>query len=210
MSASLVTVVAERLALGANSAAELMQALGVSQTTVSKALRVLERSQRVLRMGSTRGARYALRRRVAAIGSQWPIYRIDEQGTAQGLGMLNAIQRDSYYVTAGPGRIPVLFQGLPYYLQDARPAGFLGRAIPAAYPEIALPPRVVDWTEEHFLTYLTQRGSDTGGNLVIGMEALNRSLAGINSPPLVSVHDRVTKYPALAVSAMAGAPPGSS
>ena len=68
MSASLVTVVAERLALGANSAAELMQALGVSQTTVSKALRVLERSQRVLRMGSTRGARYALRRRVAAIG----------------------------------------------------------------------------------------------------------------------------------------------
>jgi hypothetical protein len=69
---------------------------------------------------------------------------------------------------------------------------------------------VVDWTDEHFLTYLTQRGSDAPGNLVIGMESLNRSLAGINSPPLVSVHDRVTKYLALAISAMAGAPPGSS
>jgi hypothetical protein len=210
MSASLVTVVAERLALGANSAAELMQALGVSQTTVSKALRVLERSQRVLRMGSTRGARYALRRRVAAIGSQWPIYRIDEQGTAQGLGMLNAIQRDNYYVTAGPGRIPGLFQGLPYYLQDARPAGFLGRAIPAAYPELALPPRVLDWTDEHFLTYLTQRGADGGGNLVVGVEALNRHLAAINSPAVVAAQKRTAQYPTFAAAAMAGAPPGSS
>jgi hypothetical protein len=210
MSASLVTVVAERLALGANSAAELMQALGVSQTTVSKALRVLERSQRVLRMGSTRGARYALRRRVAAIGSQWPIYRIDEQGTAQGLGMLNAIQRDNYYVTAGPGRIPGLFQGLPYYLQDARPAGFLGRAIPAAYPELALPPRVLDWTDEHFLTYLTQRGADGGGNLVVGVEALNRHLAAINSPAVVAAQKRAAHYPTFAAAAMAGAPPGSS
>ena len=187
-----------------------MQALGVSQTTVSRALRELEQRHDVVRIGSTRGARYALQRRVAAIGSQWPIYRIGEDGTPLELGTLNAIYRDSYYVPAGPERIAGLFQGLPYYLQDARPAGFLGRAIPAAYPELALPPRVVDWTDEHFLTYLTQRGSDAPGNLVIGMESLNRSLAGINSPPLVSVHDRVTKYLALAIGAMAGAPPGSS
>jgi hypothetical protein len=187
-----------------------MQALGVSQTTVSRALRELEHHHEVLRIGSTRGTRYALHRLVAAIGSHWPIYRIGEDGTPRELGTLNAIHSNSYYATAGPARVVGLFQGLPYYIQDARPAGFLGRAIPAAYPELALPPRVVDWTDEHFLTYLTQRGSDAGGNLVIGMEALNRSLAGINSPPLVSVHDRVTKYPALAISAMAGAPPGSS
>jgi hypothetical protein len=210
MSASVVTVVAQRLARGASSAAELMQALGVSQTTVSKALRVLERSQRVLRIGSTRGARYALRRRVAAIGSQWPIYRIDEQGSPQELGTLNAIQRDSYCVTAGTGRIPGLFQGLPYYLQDARPAGFLGRAIPAAYPELGLPPRVVDWTDEHFLIYLTQRGADYGGSLVAGVEALDRYLAAINSQAVVSAQNRPAQYPTLADLAMAGAPPGSS
>jgi hypothetical protein len=210
MPASIAAAVADRLTRGASSAADLMQALGVSQTTVSRALRELEHRHDVLRIGSTRGARYALHRRVAAIGSQWPIYRIGEDGTPLELGTLNAIYRDSYYAPAGPERIAGLFQGLPYYLQDARPAGFLGRAIPAAYPELALPPRVVDWTDEHFLTYLTQRGSDAPGNLVIGMESLNRSLAGINSPPLVSVHDRVTKYLALAISAMAGAPPGSS
>jgi hypothetical protein len=210
MAISIPTVIAERLRRGASSAAELMQALGVSQTTVSRALRDLERRHDVLRMGSTRGARYALYRRVAAIGSQWPIYRIDEEGTPHELGTLNAIYRDSYCATAGPARIAGLFQGLPYYLQDARPAGFLGRAVPAAYPELALPPRVVDWTDEHFLTYLTQRGTDVSGNLVIGAEALNRTLAAINSPPLVSVKERITQYPALAIGAMAGAPPGSS
>jgi hypothetical protein len=210
MATSILTVIAERLKQGACPAAEFMQALGVSQTTVSRALRELERRHDVLRIGSTRGARYALYRRVAAIGSQWPIYRIDEQGTPHELGTLNSICRDSYYATAGPARIAGLFQGLPYYLQDVRPAGFLGRALPAAYPELALPPRVTDWTDEHFLSYLTQRGTDVSGNLVIGAEALNRTLAAIDSPPVVPKKQRATQYPAFAISAMAGAPPGSS
>lgn len=210
MSTAVVTAIAERLALGASSAAELMQALGVSQTTISKALRTLEHGQRVVRIGSTRGARYALRRPVAAIGSQWPIYRIDEYGVPQELGQLNAIQRDSYYVTHGPGRIPGLFQGVPYYLQDARPAGFLGRAIAAAFPELDLPLRVLDWTDDHFLTYLTRRGSDSGGDLVVGAEALDRYLAAVRSPAVVAARDRQARYPALAAAAMAGAPPGSS
>jgi hypothetical protein len=202
--------VSERLALGASSAAELVQALGISQTTASRALRELERSQRVLRMGSTRGARYALRRRVASIGTQWPVYRIDEEGSPRELGTLNAIERDSYYMPAGPERIQGLFRGLPYYLRDARPAGFLGRPVPAAYPELGLPPRVVDWTDEHVLSYLTQREADTVGNLVAGAEALNRYLAAVDAPSVVPAAARVTQYPKLATAAMAGAPPGSS
>ena len=207
---SLTSAITERLSLGASSAAELMQALRVSQTTASRALRELERHQRVLRMGSTRGARYALRRSVAAIGSQWPIYRVDEEGTPRELGALNAIHRDSYYVTADPERIRGVFQAIPYYFEDARPAGFLGRAVPAAYPELGLPPRVVDWTDEHFLTYLTQRGPDTSGNLIVGVEALNRYLAAVQASAVVSRRDRVTAYPRLATAAMAGALPGSS
>src|SRR5258708_375220 len=101
---SLVSAVAERLALGSASAAELSQAFGVSQTTLSRALRALERDHRVLRMGSTRGARYALRRPVAAIGSQWPVYRIDEEGTPQDIGALHSLERNSYYVAGGPER----------------------------------------------------------------------------------------------------------
>jgi HipA-like C-terminal domain len=207
---SIISAVAERLAQGVSSAAELAHALGVSQTTLSRAVRALERDQRVLRMGSTRGARYARRRAVAAIGSQWPVYLIDEEGTPQELGALNALERNAYYVTGGPERIQDLFEGIAYYLQDARPAGFLGRATPAAYPELGLPARVIDWTDEHVLTYLTHRGVDTTGNLIVGTEALNRYLAGTHAPAIVSAQNRITTYPALATAAMAGAPPSSS
>jgi hypothetical protein len=201
--------VAERLAQGSSSTPELMRALSLSQATVSRALRDLERHQRVLRMGSTRGVRYGLRRPVAAVGSQWPIYRIDEEGTPHELGTLDAIQRESYYVTAGPERIRGFFEGIPYYLQDARPAGFLGRAVPNAYPELDLPARVTDWTDEHFLTYLTQRASDTSGDLVVGAESLNRYLAATDAR-IVSADNRAQRYPQLANAAMGGAPPGSS
>jgi hypothetical protein len=187
-----------------------MQALRVSQTTMSRALRELERQQRVIRIGTTRGARYALRYSMASIGSQWPLYLIDEKGTPQELGALTALYRDTYYTTAGPSRIAGTCEGLPYYLQDGRPAGFLGRTIPSSYPELGLPPRVNDWTDEHVLVYLTRRGSDSVGNLIIGVEALNRHLARIHSPPIVSSQDRARAYPEFADAAMAGAPPGSS
>ena len=209
-SASVESAVTERLRLGPASAAELIDSLKVSQTTVSRALRELERQQPVLRMGSTRGARYALRRRIASVGSQWPIYRIDEKGTPQELGALCAIERNAYYVTSGPDRVHGFFPALPYYLQDARPAGFLGRAVPAAYPELGLPARVTDWTDEHFLVYLTQREADSSGNLIVGVAALNRYLSAISPPAVVLAQDRKTHYPAFATAAMAGAPPGSS
>jgi len=207
---SIIHAVAERLALGAASAADLAQALAVSQATLSRTMRALERDHRVLRMGSTRGARYALHRTVAAIGSQWPIYRVDEEGTPHEMGDLHALARDSYYVTGGPQRIQRLTEGLPYFLQDGRPAGFLGRTVPAAYPELDLPARVVDWTDEHFLIYLTQRAVDMGGNLIVGAEALNRHLARTHAPVVVPAQNRNTAYPAFATASMAGAPPGSS
>ena len=65
---------------GPRSTPELAQSLGSSEPTVLRALRALERDQRVLRMGKTKGARYALRRNVGAIGSRWPLFRIDEKG----------------------------------------------------------------------------------------------------------------------------------
>jgi len=202
--------IAERLALGTSSVASLAQAMQISQPTATRALRELERRHRVVRIGTTRGARYALRRPVATLGAEWPVYRIDEQGTPHELGKLNAIHRDSYYMPAGPARIRGLFEGIPYYLQDARPAGFLGRAVPAQYPELGLPPRVVDWTDEHFLVYLTQRGADATGNLIVGIESLNRYLDASQAPPVVSTENRPARYPQLATAAMAGKAPGWS
>ena len=63
--------------------------------------------------------------------------------------------------------------GLPYFLQDQRPAGFLGRGVPQRFPELALPQRVTDWSDDHYLRYLTQRGSDSVSDLVLGDAALD-------------------------------------
>lgn len=198
------------LGSGPRSAPDLAQSLGTSEPTILRALRTLERDQRVLRMGKTKGARYALRRNVAAIGSSWPLFRIDESGAVHELGMLEAIQRDSYHVAAGPPRIQQLFEGIPYFLQDARPGGFLGRAVPGAFPQLSLPARVVDWTDEHVLVYLTQRAPDMTGALIVGTESMDRHLAGVQVAPLVSHDARASEYPRYATLSMAGTPPGSS
>jgi hypothetical protein len=144
------------------------------------------------------------------VGSHWPVYRIDESGSAHELGTLYALARDNYYANNGPERVHQLSWDIPYFLQDARPAGFLGRTVPAAYPELELPPRVVDWTDDHFLIYLTRGGSDTPGALIVGTEAMDRHLSMTQRPPMVEPKSRSTLYPNYATAAMAGAPPGSS
>jgi DNA-binding transcriptional ArsR family regulator len=199
------------LARGPASALELAQALNVHQSNVSRALKPLEQSGQVVRLiGQTRGARYGLARNVGAIGSSWPLYQVDAQGAVSELGTVHAIAPEHFVVRGGPARIEGLTQGIPYFLQDARPAGFLGRAIPAAYPELALPARVQDWSDDHALTFLTQRGSDSVGNLILGTESVDRYLSGAHGPRNVPAQDRAAQYPALAQAAMFGAPPGSS
>lgn len=210
MAAGAPTALIERLGRGPASAAELTQVLGVSQPTLSRLLRPLERAGRVVRIGSTRGARYGLSREAGSAGSRWPLFAIDESGRPSEIGVMHAIERERYFVRTGPPRIAGQCEGLPYFLQDSRPAGFLGRAIPAAHPDLGLPPRVTDWTDAHVLTFLTQRGSDNVGNLIVGAAALDRHLRGEHGPSLVTLRERATRYPALAASAMAGAPPGSS
>jgi DNA-binding transcriptional ArsR family regulator len=211
MTSVVANAICDMLRRGSASAAELAQALEISQPTVSRALRPLEQGGRVVRLhGITRGARYGLARDIGSVGSSWPLYRIDGQGTPLEIGAIHAIEREHFYVRGGPPRIAGLSEGIPYFLEDARPAGFLGRAIPGAHPELALPVRVQDWTDAHLITYLTRRGSENVGNLIVGAEALDRFLSGTHGPRIVSAGERATIFPSLAQAAMAGAPPGSS
>ena len=147
---------------------------------------------------------------MGAIGSRWPLFRIDVEGAVHELGMLDALERDSYHMSAGPARIQQLFEGIPYFLQDGRPAGFLGRAVPGAISRVESAGRVVDWTDEHVLVYLTQRAPDMTGALVVGAESMDRYLAGVQAAPLVPQDARASEYPRYAALSMAGTPPGSS
>jgi DNA-binding transcriptional ArsR family regulator len=201
---------AGQLARGPATAAELTRALGVSQPTVSRAMAALQREERIVRIGATRGARYGLARSVNRFGSRWPLFRIDESGRLLELGPLHALERDLYYVPAGPRRLRGITEGVPYFLQDARPAGFLGRTVPRAFPELGLPARIADWTDDHFLGYLTSRAPDNVGDLILGAGSAERYMARVHESRVVAAGERPARYPDLAASAMAGTPAGSS
>ena len=205
-----LTALTQALARGPAAARELMRTLEVSQPVLSRALSALRQQGRVVRLGTTRGARYALARGVNGIGARWPLYRIDENGRPIEIGLLHALERDHFYLPQGPARLRGLSEGLPYFLQDARPAGFLGRAVPHQFPELALPPRIADWSDDHLLVYLVQCAAENLGDLVLGERSIERYLGGAPRSAIIDPRQRASRYPACAAEAMAGNPAGSS
>jgi hypothetical protein len=201
-----------RLSQGTASSSDLENLLGQSQSTVSRLLGQLIASGEVIRIGARRGARYARQRPIEDIGARWSLRRIDEHGAVHELGTLHALAGDEYLFDSAVDTFAWagLTHGLPYYLQDQRPAGFLGRAVPARYPELALPQRVIDWSDDHYLRYLTQRGSDAVGDLVLGDRALDGALEAMHEPSAWRDDERAMRYPALAQQVMEGGLPGSS
>ncbi len=205
-----------RLSRGILPAAALSEALAVSQSAVARSLRRLTEDGRVLRIGTTRGARYALRRDLEGIGSQWPLRQVDRGGEIHELGTLHALAAGHYFIALQPAALDAgvtiggVTDSMPYLLQDQRPGGFLGRAVPRRYPEFRLPTRVHDWTDDHYLRYLTQRGSDTVGDLVVGNVAFDDYLAGNRQRPVIAADRRATRFPELAEVVMEGGLPGSS
>jgi hypothetical protein len=203
-----------RLGKGVASAAELEGVLGLSQTAVSRQLRELISAGRVLRLGSTRGARYCLLRPIEGIGSQWELRRIDAAGDVHSVGRLYALAADQYWFASSSQHNfawgEIITEGLPYFLQDQRPGGFLGRLVPTRYPELGLPARVIDWTDEHYLQYLTRRGADTLGDLILGDESFNEYVESLKRRVAVAADERATAFPRLAREVMAGGLPGTS
>ena len=200
-----------RLDAGTASATELEEATGQSQPAVARRLRSLIAQHLAIRMGVTRGARYALLRPVEGIGAHWSLRRIGADGGIEELGTLFALAAGEFYLEArAPFAWGGLTQGLPYFLQDQRPAGFLGRAVPQRFAELGLPQRVMDWSDDHYLRYLTQRGTDTVGDLILGDVALDGLLAQQQRRESVALGDRSEAYPHLARDVLAGGLPGSS
>ena len=205
-----------RLSTGTASSAQLEQATGMSQSWVSTALRSLTAQGRVVLIGSRRGARYAQRREIPSIGSAWPLYRVGRDGVPVELGMLHALVADEYYLEANKAAIATGFavaplsSAIPYLLQDQRPGGFLGHPIPKQFPQLHAPPRVQDWSDEHYLRYLTNYGSDVVGDLILGRAALDDYLLKQRQLVPRDVGQRHKYFPELAEQSMHGGVPGSS
>ena len=98
-------------------------------------------------------------RNLRGLGGRWPLYRIDDKGRPQTFGQLTALYGD------GCLAVPVeptdcllgefsdgLFPGLPWFLDDMRPQGFLGRLFgQRCATEVGLDTDILRWNEDAVL-----------------------------------------------------------
>lgn len=219
------TITRERLvplirARGPVSATELAASLGVDRTTIGRTLH--DFGEELVTLGATRSTRYLLRRDVRNIGNRWPIYRIDESGRAREWAELEAFHDRAWRIhwadeapawaehfTLDNG----LWSGFPFFLQDIRPQGFLGRIIAQRLTrtlQVPEDPRV--WDDEDTLTFLEADGEDLPGNLVVGDDCLRRALAigaDTSETPTIRDSDRAETF-AVRAREIAQTLPGSS
>ncbi|AEG01705.1 type II toxin-antitoxin system HipA family toxin YjjJ [Methylomonas methanica] len=197
-----------RRQLSANplSAAQLRGNLGISQPTMSRAM--TELGDEIVRFGAARSIHYTLRdtrRRLPDIS----IYRVNAEGLIRKLGTLIPVCPDGFVLRQEDG-VTLHSDGLPWWLCDMRPQGYLGRAYAARYAaELNLPDRLKDWTDTHALRALLVHGHDVVGNILLGENAKDRFLA-TPIPEPISISQKAAEYARLALEAARGETPGSS
>lgn len=190
---------------GAVVSRDLQAATGASQPTVSRALAPLLKSGEILRVGKGRNQAYVMPRPVAGIPSATiPVLAVARDGQVGSFGTLIPCAGGRYWMDeeAGGAR---LHAGLPWFIADMRPQGFLGRSFAQAHSLLGLAPNPAQWTDDDVLRALCHVGDDLPGNLLVGSASFDRFLHAPRQKPVAP-----GQYAALADAAMQGALPGSS
>lgn len=191
------------LAQGPMPARQLVEKNGISQPTVSRALAAL--GDEVVRIGSGSAIHYALRDTTGGFASA-PIFRVSDEGLIRALGTLVPVRPEGFVMLQADG-VTLHSDGLPWWLFDMRPQGYLGRAYASTYAAaLGLPANPEHWNDTGVIRALLAHGQDAVGNLLIGELARERFI-GMPAPLPA---DRAADYPALARAAGAGETPGSS
>ena len=191
---------------GALSSAELQAQLGVSQSTVSRALAPLIQSGEVHKVGAARTQRYVLPRTVRDVGRSVPVMRIDALGQPTPFARMVPLASGAVWVDEEDG-LSKRFDSLPWFLDDMRPQGFMGRTFAHSHPELQLGNDPRYWSDDDVMRALALCGDDLPGNLVVGEPAFARFHT---LPQRASRAASADNYPALADAAMQGTLGGSS
>ena len=188
------------------SSAELQDLMRVSQPTVSRALAPLIQAGEVQKVGAARKQRYVLPRTVRDVGRSVPIMRINAHGQPSPFGRMVPLASGAVWVDEEDG-LSKRFDGLPWFLDDMRPQGFMGRTFAHTHPELQLGNDPRFWSDDDVLRALALCGDDLPGNLVVGEAAFARFHS---LPQRASRAASIADYPALADAAMQGSIGGSS
>lgn len=202
MTGDRVGLIRSLLEKGPVTARQLIDLMGISQPTLSRAIAGM--GPEIVRIGAARSIQYALRD--AARGfAEVPVYRVAAEGRITRLGVLVPVRPDGFVMLQDDGAA-LHSDGLPWWVQDMRPAGFLGRAYAISFAtELGLPADINEWSDAHALRALIHHGDDLVGNLLLGDMAREHF---IQSPPLVPIADAA--YPSLAEAVERGEIAGSS
>ena len=206
---------------GPQTAQALATAAGADRSRISRALTAL--GPAIVRLGTTRGTSYSLRRPIRALGHTFPIRRIDADGRPQDWAEITALHGGWRLTWATPSAPPAwsdqllgvggFSEGFPFFLSEVRPQGFLGSAIARALPPaLGLDPDPRNWaTDDDTLVYLASEGDDLSGDLIVGDLPLRRFQNRLLAPPApLPESARATRYPELAATAASSGAAGSS
>ena len=191
---------------GPQNAHSLMNSLGVSQPTLSRALKTL--GEDLVSFGAARSIQYALRD-----SARWelhaPIHRVSSEGNLLPLGRLIPVCPNGFVMEQSDG-IRLHAEGLPWWLFDMRPQGYLGRAYNQQHgARLGLPARLADWGDTHVLRALLLQGEDLPGNLLVG-EAARELFVNAPMPQPIALAGKEQAYAELAAAAARGEHHGSS
>lgn len=205
-----MTVHAENIRMqlfaGPLSTAQLLEKLGISQPSMSRALTKL--GDEIVRFGAARSIHYSLRDTSRGL-PDIQIYRVSAEGQIRHLGTLIPVRPDGFVMQQQDGKT-FHSDSLPWWLFDMRPQGYLGRAYVARYSaELGLPDRLKDWTDTHALRALLVHGHDLVGNILLGENARDRFLDSPTPEP-IPFSRKAEEYARLALEAARGETPGSS
>ena len=195
-----------RLAAGPKSGTQMAKEMGISQPTATRALAAM--GNEVMKIGQKKGSRYVLRDTGRGF-SDVPVFRVDAEGKLKELGVLTPVRPDGFVFTQADG-VQVHSDGLPWWLLDMRPQGYLGRAYATRYgAELGLPSTPKEWTDSHALRALLVHGHDLVGNLLLGPIARDKFIAA-PEPVCLTRAEKAAAYASLAMGASQGEAPGSS
>jgi hypothetical protein len=186
------------------SSRELSRRTGISQSTIS---RTLSGMPDAILIGAGRSARFGLLRPIGNHGTRWPVYRVTESGVVKKWGSLRALAGD-FWLIEFSGDEPLYSLGLengisagwPWFLDELRPQGFMGRAFAQRlHRQIGAPADLNIWGADQFLLAAYIFGDDLPGDLMVG-----------DHPIPVPQPVNESSWPELAKEAIEGRPPGSS
>jgi hypothetical protein len=156
---------------GLSSSQSLCQTFKISQPTLSRILSTIK--DKLLIIGKAQNTKYAVIRKINNVTTPVPLYEIIEEGNCRHLGVLHALEPHGFYFESQiiSEAKSEFYPDLPYFLNDLRPTGFLGRLIPTQHTDLNLPNDIKLWTAEHCLAFLSNRGWNCIGNFILGEQS---------------------------------------